>query len=140
MNEKKAIVSIENISKTYANQQESLTVLNQVSIEIQPATFTAIVGPSGSGKSTLLHIMGLLDSPSKGDMAFKGQAINTIPARVKARLRNEHIGFIFQSYHLLAELTALENILLPALLRKNTVGYGSGKSQNTLRTCSSDQS
>ncbi len=91
-------------------------VLKEIDLDIFPGTFTAIVGPSGAGKSTLLYLMGLLEKPSAGEIHIRGTSCANISDSESARLRSKTIGFVFQNYHLLGELTALENILLPARL------------------------
>src|SRR5947209_10653098 len=93
----------------------SLTVLNDVSLEVQPGESLAIVGPSGSGKSTLLHIIGTLDRPTSGTVSLNGHDLNALPENALAAVRNRQIGFIFQSHYLLPQCTVLENVLIPTL-------------------------
>ncbi|MGM9609621.1 MAG: ATP-binding cassette domain-containing protein, partial [Eubacteriales bacterium] len=85
--------------------------LKDVSIEIPERSVTSLIGPSGCGKSTLLHLLGTLDKPDKGQIALEGRRIDDLPSSERDRLRNGVFGFIFQFYHLLPELTALENVL-----------------------------
>ena len=108
------------IHKTYKQADNILHVLKGVSLSIAEGEVMAIVGPSGAGKSTLLHNLGGLDLPSQGSVEFFGQDLYTLPEHKRAALRNEHIGFVFQAYHLLPELTALENVILPALVKNNS--------------------
>lgn len=108
------------LHKTYRQADNILHVLKGVSLEIAPGEILAIVGPSGAGKSTLLHILGGLDKPSQGQTEFFGQDLYALPDEKRAKLRNEAMGFVFQAYHLLPELTALENVILPALVKNNS--------------------
>lgn len=93
----------------------SVHALKEVSVEIKTKEFVSIVGPSGSGKSTLMHIAGLLDSPTSGKVALEGRDISKLSQDEQAVLRNKHIGFVFQSFNLLARTTALDNVSLPLL-------------------------
>lgn len=92
-------------------------------MQIAPNEFVAIVGQSGSGKSTLLHLLGTLDQPDSGEVYFEGNRIDHLPSASRDILRNRHIGLIFQFYHLLPELTALENVLAPMMIRYSTMSY-----------------
>jgi lipoprotein-releasing system ATP-binding protein len=109
-----------NIHKTYNQAENVLSVLKDVSLEIAEGESLAIVGPSGAGKSTLLHILGGLDRPSKGEVVFLGENLYQLSDEKRAQVRNSQIGFVFQAYHLLPELTALENVILPALVKNNS--------------------
>lgn len=113
------MLAAENIHKVYSNGKKSLEVLRGVDLTIGKAEFVAIVGPSGAGKSTLLHILGGLDSPTKGKVVFEGEDIYQMKDVALDRIRNERIGFVFQFYHLLSEFTVLENVLMPALINKS---------------------
>ena len=106
--------------KTYRQADNILHVLKGVSFEITEGEVLAMVGPSGAGKSTVLHILGGLDRPSRGEVEFFGRNLSALSDEQRAKLRNEHIGFVFQAYHLLSELTALENVILPALVKNNS--------------------
>src|SRR5262245_8922232 len=92
-------------------------VLLGVDLAIQASEFVSVVGKSGCGKSTLLHLLGTLDRPDSGEIFFEGRRIDNLPPRERDHLRNEVVGFIFQFYHLLPELTALENVLVPLMIR-----------------------
>jgi lipoprotein-releasing system ATP-binding protein len=105
------------VCKQYQSGTTTLEVLRGVDFTLEKGGFLAVVGQSGSGKSTLLHIMGLLDAPDSGEVWIDGQRIDNLPVREKDRLRNSSIGMVFQAYHLLPELTALENVLAPLLIR-----------------------
>jgi len=104
------------ICKTYASGQDRLTVLDNVNIAIQPGEMAAIVGASGSGKTTLLQILGTLASPSAGQLFFRDRELTGGNDRKMAAFRNRSLGFIFQFHHLLPEFSALENVMMPALI------------------------
>src|SRR4051794_10465255 len=98
----------ENLFKTYRRHANVVNVLQGVDLEVQAGEFLAIVGASGSGKSTLLHLLGTLDKPDMGTVTLDGRRIDTLKSRERDRLRNGSFGFIFQFYHLLPELTAVQ--------------------------------
>jgi lipoprotein-releasing system ATP-binding protein len=100
-----------------------IPVLQGMDLEVRAGEFLAIVGQSGSGKSTLLHLLATLDKPDAGQVSFEGHRIDNLPASARDLLRNKHFGMIFQFYHLLPELSTLENILAPALIAESTFGY-----------------
>ncbi|GAB6166872.1 hypothetical protein JCM19992_28720 [Thermostilla marina] len=116
-------LTVTGLEKAYRKGNHVVPVLRGVDLEIRRGEFVAIVGQSGSGKSTLLHLMGLLDSPDAGEIGFDGRRVDNAPVRVRERLRNERIGMIFQFYHLLPELTALENVLTPIMIGRGVVRY-----------------
>ena len=105
-----------NLHKSYL-LKDSLHVLKGVHLKIKPGEIVAIVGPSGAGKSTLLHILGGLDAPNEGSVRFEGENLYDLSQVDRAKLRNQRIGFVFQFYHLLPEFTALENVILPMMIR-----------------------
>ena len=109
-----------NVSKTYSQAGNILRVLRNVSIEVGKGEVMAIVGPSGAGKSTLLHILGGLDKPNEGSVTFEEQDIYQMPDAKRAAWRNSKVGFVFQSYYLIPELTALENVILPVMVKNNS--------------------
>lgn len=111
------IIKADGLSKKYNNEISSLEVLKGVDLGVTKNEFLAIQGPSGAGKSTLLHILGGLDSPTKGKVLFEGEDIYCLNDNERASFRNKKVGFVFQFYHLLPEFNALENVLLPGLLR-----------------------
>ena len=104
-----------NLSKVYRTEEVETSALNNVNLEIQAGEFVSIMGPSGCGKSTLLNIMGLLDNPSTGEYHFLGQEVSNHSERQRANLRKGSIGFVFQSFNLIDELTVFENVELPLL-------------------------
>ncbi|NDC63514.1 MAG: ABC transporter ATP-binding protein [Planctomycetia bacterium] len=110
-------MQVRGVWKSYRSGGGLLEVLRGVDLDLEPGAFVAIVGKSGCGKSTLLHLMGLLDVPDAGEVRLGGARIDDLPAARRDRIRNADIGMVFQSYHLLPELTALENVLSPLLIR-----------------------
>ena len=113
------ILEATNIHKFYVQSGQTLEILKGIDLKVGDGEFVAIVGPSGAGKSTLLHILGGLDKPSEGQVLFQGQDVYRLKDKERAKVRNISIGFVFQFYHLLAEFTALENVLLPALIKED---------------------
>jgi len=111
------IVKLNNIHKYYRIGNTKLHVLKGISLEIAPGELLAIEGPSGAGKSTLLHLMGGLDRPSEGKVYLEGEDIYNFTDSRISQLRNEKVGFVFQFYYLIPELTVLENVALPLLIR-----------------------
>ncbi|MCB0819467.1 MAG: ABC transporter ATP-binding protein [Bacteroidetes bacterium] len=109
------IIRTENLTRIYRTDEVETTSLHQVNLNIEQGEFVAIMGPSGCGKSTLLNLIGLLDTPDAGEYYFNGKAAAHLPEREKAILRKEQIGFIFQSFNLIDDLTVFENIELPLL-------------------------
>jgi putative ABC transport system ATP-binding protein len=107
------LIELKNISKTYKTGSTKATVLNNVNVVINEGELVAIIGPSGSGKSTLMHILGLLDKPTSGQYTLNNQRMDQRKDRELAVLRRELIGFVFQSFNLLARLTVLQNVMLP---------------------------
>lgn len=107
------MIQIRNLTKTVSSGDESLTILDDVSIDIDGGEFVAVTGASGSGKSTLLGLIAGLDSPSSGSIVIDGEDITSMTDDLLARLRSEKIGFVFQSFHLIPSLTAFENVLIP---------------------------
>ncbi len=110
------LLKIQNVKKTYSHGDQSLDALVNISLEVDAGQFVSIMGPSGSGKSTLLHLMGGLDKPSSGRVIINDQAIESLTDDEVSRFRRRSLGFIFQFFNLLPNLTALENVALPRLL------------------------
>ncbi len=109
------LVELRNVSKIYHLGEEEIRALDDVSLDIEPGEFISIIGPSGSGKSTLMHILGCLDSPSKGTIRLDGMMIQDASSRELASIRNRKIGFVFQFFNLLPKLTVLQNVELPMI-------------------------
>jgi len=107
---------LDQVGKTIQTPGEELTILRDISLQVTPGESVAIVGSSGSGKTTLLHLMGGLDSPSSGEILFRGRDLNGLSWKELATIRNRTIGFVFQFHHLLPEFNALENVAMPALI------------------------
>ncbi|MFH1338942.1 MAG: ABC transporter ATP-binding protein [Candidatus Omnitrophota bacterium] len=108
-----------NLHKIYNHGADKLHVLKGIELQIQRGEFVAILGPSGAGKSTLIHLLGGLDYPTQGEVVFDGKSIYSLSDGQLAELRNKRIGFIFQFYHLLPEFNVMENVLIPALIKRN---------------------
>jgi lipoprotein-releasing system ATP-binding protein len=111
------------LTKSYWKGKNEVPVLRGVDLEIERGEMVAVAGSSGSGKSTLLHILGLLDGPDSGEVYFEDARIDNQAESKRDRLRNRAFGFIFQFYHLLPELTALENVMMPQLIRHSVWSY-----------------
>jgi putative ABC transport system ATP-binding protein len=112
------VIQLRNITKSYNHGLSQSHVLRRVSLDVAQGEFLSIMGPSGSGKSTLLHIMGLLDEPSNGEYSLFGETVHRMSSRRRTQLHRENIGFVFQAYHLIDDLTVYENIETPLLYRK----------------------
>lgn len=111
------IISISDVKKSYQMGPEEVQILKGVHLDIQQGDFVAIIGPSGSGKSTLMNVIGCLDTPSSGSYMLDGVEVSQLSDNKLADIRNRKIGFIFQSFHLLPKLTAIENVELPLIYR-----------------------
>ncbi|WP_133780999.1 ABC transporter ATP-binding protein [Pedobacter nutrimenti] len=111
------MIQLLNIEKIYRTQTIETTALNNINIKINKGEFVAIMGPSGCGKSTLLNIMGLLDSPTSGSLSLDNQSVTSFSRKKLAAFRNLKLGFIFQSYHLINDLSVIDNVELPLLYR-----------------------
>jgi ABC-type lipoprotein export system ATPase subunit len=113
-----SLIKVQNLSKDYVNEDVVTSVLHDLTFSIEPGEFVAIMGPSGSGKSTLMHILSFLDRPTGGLYEFKGKDIKGFDDNYLATLRNEEIGFVFQSFNLLARTSVLDNVKLPLIYSK----------------------
>ncbi len=110
-----SLLKVKDLVKTYIMGDNKVFALNKVDLEINEGEFVAITGTSGSGKSTLMHLLGFLDLPTSGDIMLDGKSIINMTKNDLAQIRNQKIGFVFQKFHLLASLTALDNVALPML-------------------------
>jgi len=111
------MLTLENINKTYQTDKIETIALKDINLKVKKGEFISIMGPSGCGKSTLLNIMGLLDAPSKGKIKISGNIIQSYKDKHVAKIRNQNIGFIFQSFHLIQDLRVIDNVELPLLYR-----------------------
>lgn len=109
------------LTKIYRKAASEVRVFEHLHFEVQPGRMIAIVGPSGAGKSSLLHLLGGLDRPTAGKVMFRDEDIFGLESRALARFRNRHVGFVYQFHHLLPEFTALENVMMPRLIRGESV-------------------
>jgi putative ABC transport system ATP-binding protein len=114
------MIRLQNIEKVYRTDTVETLAINNISLNINKGEILSVMGPSGCGKSTLLNIMGLLDKPTKGNIQIDGQTTEKLSDKQLAQFRNKKLGFIFQSYHLINDLTVLDNVELPLLYRKST--------------------
>jgi len=128
----KTLISMQNIWKTYQMGVEELHALRDVSFHVEKGEYLAIIGPSGSGKSTLMNLIGCLDSPSKGDYWINGNLVSEMTDDELARIRNKEIGFVFQTFNLLARATALHNVELPLIYAGMRAGERNEKAQAAL--------
>ncbi len=112
------MIILKNIFKWYTNSFVKTYVLRDINLEVHEREFVSIMGPSGSGKSTLLHILGMLDEPSDGEHFFLGEPVYSLGDKARSQMHKNHIGFVFQSYHLIDDLTVYENLETPLLYKK----------------------
>ena len=112
------MIRMDNVSKVYRTERIETLALDNVNLDVARGEFVSIMGPSGCGKSTLLNLMGLLDAPSAGAVEVAGEKINGFSDKRLARMRNESIGFVFQTFHLVSDLTVVDNVELPLLYRR----------------------
>ncbi len=114
------MVKLKNVEKVYRTESIETLALHDINLDVDRGEFVSVMGPSGCGKSTLLNIMGLLDTPTKGEVEIDEQAVRKFGDRKLARLRNERIGFIFQSFHLINDLNIVDNVEIPLLYRRES--------------------
>jgi lipoprotein releasing system ATP-binding protein len=118
------VLEVKNLKKEYKSKENNVIVFDDINFYLNKGDFVSLMGPSGIGKSTLLNILGTLDRPDKGEVLYNGRNPFQLSEKEKARFRNEEIGFVFQFHHLLPEFTALENVMMPAIVyrqRDNSV-------------------
>jgi ABC-type lipoprotein export system ATPase subunit len=127
-----AMLAARNLHKAYVMGGRNLEVLRGIDLTVQRGEFLALRGASGAGKSTLLHLLGGLDLPNQGEILFDGVNLLTLPARALARLRNSRVGFIFQAYHLLPELSAIENVMLPTRMARLSLAGAEARARELL--------
>ena len=117
------MIELKNINKEYRLGNQTTQVLKDITLTIQEKEFVGILGSSGSGKSTLMHIIGLLDTPSSGQIIYNGQDVSQLSDTQLSKLRNQYVGFVFQQFNLINKLTVLENILLPTVYARKKMTY-----------------
>lgn len=110
-----SLIQTKKMTKIFRNGEQVLTALDQIDLEIEKGEIVALTGPSGSGKTTLMHLLGCLDIPSSGQFFLDGQEVSSFSSKQLACVRNQKIGFVFQNFHLLNDLNAVENVVLPQL-------------------------
>ena len=112
------MIKTSKLSKVYRTEEVETTALNEVDVDIKEGEFVSVMGPSGCGKSTLLNVLGMIDSPSGGDYFFMGEEVGRLSERKRSNVRKHNLGFVFQSFNLIDELTVYENVELPMLYTK----------------------
>jgi putative ABC transport system ATP-binding protein len=112
------MIRLENVDKVYRTERVETLALQNINLDVTQGEFISIMGPSGCGKSTLLNLIGLLDAPSSGTLALDGEAVGNSNDKKLAKVRNEKLGFVFQSFHLVPDLTVVDNVEIPLLYRK----------------------
>jgi len=126
-------VQVQGLGKTYLMGQRRVEVLLGLSLDIRQGELVALTGPSGAGKSTFLHLLGTLDAPSAGRVLFDGVDVFALGEEALSAFRNQTVGFVFQSHHLLPEFTALENVMMPALIRRVPRAEAAARAEEVLR-------
>lgn len=122
----------DSVCKTYREGSVETEVLKGVSFELDAGELVSIVGSSGSGKSTLLHVLGALDDASEGNVSFQEQSLKALSSNQQAKLRNQHIGFVYQFHHLLADFTAVENVAMPLMIGGSSPKQAKSKAESLL--------
>lgn len=117
------VLQVRGLEKHYRLGRQQIPVLRGVDLAIAAGEAVALLGASGAGKSTLLHLLGLLDTPTAGEVLYDGRRVDGLPVGERARLRHRQVGFVFQFYHLIPELTALQNVLLARMMTASVLGY-----------------
>ena len=116
------MIELAGVEKVYRTDRIETLALSNINLSVEKGEFISVMGPSGSGKSTLLNVIGLLDEPTGGEVSLNGRHINTYADRHVARIRNEEVGFIFQTFHLIADLNVVDNVEIPLLYRRGLSG------------------
>ncbi len=117
------VLAANGVTKSYWLAKREIPILRGIDLQVVPGEMVALLGASGAGKSTLLHVLGLLDAPTTGEVCYDGRAVHGLSASERARLRHQHIGFVFQFYHLIPELTALQNVQLARMMQRSVFEY-----------------
>jgi lipoprotein-releasing system ATP-binding protein len=117
------VLAAEGVKKSYWLGKREIPILKGVDLAVQPGEMVALLGASGAGKSTLLHLLGLLDTPTSGRVLYDGHPVHDLKVTQRAALRHRHVGFVFQFYHLIPELSALQNVLLARMMQKSVGQY-----------------
>jgi lipoprotein-releasing system ATP-binding protein len=112
------ILQVSGLKKRFSKNGSDIDILKGIDVDIYEGDFITIMGPSGAGKSTFLHIIGTLDAPTEGDIAFRGKKVNAFSEDESSKFRNEKVGFVFQFYHLLQDFNVIENITVPLLIKR----------------------
>ena len=128
-----SILKAENLIKIYGQDENKVKALDNISLEVEQGEFVAIVGSSGSGKSTLLHSLGGLDQPSAGEVWIADQSLQKLSANQLADLRNRYLGFVYQFHHLMADFTALENVMMPMLIGHQNKSEAADRAEKMLQ-------
>jgi lipoprotein-releasing system ATP-binding protein len=124
------ILQVSGLKKRFSKNGSDIDILKGIDVDIYEGDFITIMGPSGAGKSTFLHIIGTLDAPTEGDIAFRGKKVNAFSEDESSKFRNEKVGFVFQFYHLLQDFNVIENITVPLLIK----GLGSAEAVSKAET------
>lgn len=128
-----ALLCCQQLSKFYQESDRKTQVLKNITFSMNNRELVAIVGSSGSGKSTLLHTLGGLDQPSEGEVFIKGQSLQALSSNGLAKLRNQHLGFVYQFHHLMADFSALENVMMPMLIGKQNKTEAKDRAEKMLQ-------
>lgn len=133
MTEKQILLSCQKLTKVYQEGENQTQVLKDVTFSMEESELVTIVGSSGSGKSTLLHTLGGLDQPTSGEVFIKGQSLQQANSNELAKLRNQYMGFVYQFHHLMADFTALENVMMPMLIGKQNRSEAQDRAEKMLQ-------
>ena len=126
------MIRLSNVEKVYRTDRIETIALSNVNLEVGAGEFVSIMGPSGSGKSTLLHVMGLLDAPTRGSVELNGRKVDSLSDGALAKVRNAELGFVFQTFHLVPDLSVLDNVEVPLLYRGGGAGERRRKAEAAL--------